>query len=288
MVGLLAVVPLVGCPLPEKEQVQCGALSIRETFHVPTTSPQEQDLPGGERCTSLVACEGTRFALSLEPDGRCTIQVDFSSPEQGTVIPGGQCETRRSRIGGETRDVGTALGGTVTLRDGRLDADIDWEVVIHHAGIVRVGATQHWTIRDTGNEPGPGQETPVSECREPEPPPGPEDFSAVVGCGPADFVVRTGESDERVVRFGGTLGAQYSPRCLTIAPGQTVAFEGPFSTYQLSPGLPESISSGAPFSPIDNVLFNSRATVTFPRTGDFLYSNRPNAAQGMKGLIRVR
>jgi plastocyanin len=67
-----------------------------------------------------------------------------------------------------------------------------------------------------------------------------------------------------------------------------VAFEGPFSTYQLSPGLPESISAGAPFNPMSNVVFNTRASFTYPRTGDFLYSNRPNAAQGMRGLIRVR
>ncbi len=287
-VGLLAMLPLTGCPLTGKddELVRCGSLSVRETFHVPTTSPVEQELPGGERCTSLVACEGTEFSLALAPDGSCTVRVNFSSPEEGTIIPGGRCETRRNRIGGETRDVGTALGGTVTRRGGRLEADIDWEVVIHHAGIVRVGATQHWTLRDTGNPS--GQQEPVGECRRPEPALEPEDFSAAVGCGPADFVVRTGEGDERVVRFGGALGAQYAPRCLAIAPGQTVAFEGPFSTYQLSPGLPESISAGAPFNPMSNVVFNTRASFTYPRTGDFLYSNRPNAAQGMRGLIRVR
>ena len=34
MAGLLAVLPLMGCPLPEEpEVVSCGALTVRETFY---------------------------------------------------------------------------------------------------------------------------------------------------------------------------------------------------------------------------------------------------------------
>jgi plastocyanin len=109
-----------------------------------------------------------------------------------------------------------------------------------------------------------------------------------VGCSPGDFAVRTDASAERIVRFGNELGAQYSPGCMTIAPGQSVTFEGPFSTYSMGPGIPESLSAGAPYNPITNVFGNQRVSFTFPRTGDFIFSNRPNAAQGMKGMIRVR
>jgi hypothetical protein len=285
-VGALAALLLGGC-LTEHD-TWCGALDVHEEFFIPTAGTVPQDFPTEQRCVPLVPCGGTTSALVLDPEGRCTVLVDFPTPEQGTVLPGGHCESSRDRIGGRFRDVGRATGGTVTLRNGVLEADIDWAVESHTSEVSRVGATQHYALRNAAKSSEPTQVDEDQACSEPEPPTGPEDFSQVVGCAPGDFVVRTEAGAERLVRFGNALGASYSPRCLSIAVGQSVVFEGPFSTYSMIPGLPESLSTGAPYNPIPNVLFGTRAEFTFSRAGDYIYSNRPNASQGMRGMIRVR
>jgi plastocyanin len=284
--GALVALLLVGCE-PEV-RVWCGTLAVHEEFVIPTASPVQQDFPEEARCVSLVSCGGTEHALVLDQDGRCIVQVDLSNPEQGVVRAGGQCESSRNRIGGPTRELGTATEGTVVLRGGQLDANIDWGVEILSSDISRVGATQQWKFSNSSESEDLGKLDPAEVCKPPVPPTRPEDFSAVVGCAPGDFAVRTEASAERVVRFGNALGAQYSPRCMTIEVGQSVTFEGPFSTYSMGPGIPESLSAGAPYNPITNVFGNQRVSFTFPRAGDFIFSNRPNAAQGMKGLIRVR
>lgn len=291
LVGVLVPLLGAGCPLTDPNQsVWCGSLAVGETFTVPTARPVDQDFPPEQRCTTLVECGGTTKALVLDADGRCTVLVDFPTPEQGTVLPGGRCESGRNRIGGMSQDFGIASGGSVTLRDGVLEADIDWEVLIRYATPehVRVGATQHYTLRSGTKSADPGKQETEVACKEHGPPPEPEDFSSVVGCAPEDFEVRTEANAERVVRFGNALGASYSPRCLSIAVGQAVRFEGPFNTYNLSPGLPESLAIGAPYNPITYVMFNTSAEFTFPRAGDYIYSNSRNASAGMTGLIRVR
>jgi plastocyanin len=290
-VGVLVPLLGAGCPLTDPDlSVWCGSLAVHEAFTIPTARPVEQDFPPEQRCTTLVECGGTTKALVLDADGRCTVLVDFPTPEQGTVLPGSRCESGRNRIGGMSRDLGIASGGTVTLRDGGIEADIDWEVVISYATSehTRVGATQHYTLRNGAKSADPGKQDTELACRDPGPPPGPEDFSSVVGCASEDFVVRTEANAERVVRFGNELGARYAPRCLSIAVGQAVRFEGPFSTYSMSPRLPESLAIGAPYNPITYVMFNTSAEFSFPRAGDYIYSNSPNASRGMTGLIRVR
>jgi plastocyanin len=293
LVALGVLVPLMGtgCPVTDPEMsVWCGTLAVHEDFTIPTASPIGQDFPPEQRCVTLVACGGTAKGLVLDADGKCTVLVDFPTPEQGTVLPGSHCESGRNRIGGQSRDLGVTTGGTVTVQDGVLKAAIDWEVLIHPASYehARIGATQRYAFENGAKSGDPGRQDSERACREPGPPPGPEDFSSVVGCAAEDFVVRTDAGEERVVRFGNELGARYSPRCMSIAVGQSVRFEGPFNTYKMSPGLPESLAIGSPYNPITYVMFNSSAEFTFPRAGDYIYSNSPNAAQGMTGLIRVR
>jgi hypothetical protein len=56
----------------------------------------------------------------------------------------------------------------------------------------------------------------------------------------------------------------------------------------MAPGLPASIATGAPYNPITHVFVIDRKDFTFPRAGDYIYSNGANAAAGMTGMIRVR
>ena len=237
---------------------------------------------------ALLECGGTERALMLDPDGLCTLLVDFATPDQGTVRTGTRCESTHSRIGGASREIGYTTGGTVTLRNGVLEAAVDWDVELRTSDVTRLGAVQHYAIRNGVLTPETRKLDPEVVCREPEPKPGPEDFSNVVGCAREDFVDATAADAERVVRFGNDLGNRYAPRCLSIAVGQTVSFQGPFQTYGLMPGVPASISTGAPFTPITYVFFSDRKDFTFTLAGDFIFSNAPNAAAGMTGMIRVR
>ena len=118
--GTLAVLTLTGCPLPIPAQTWCGTFSGKETLTV-LTYPLEQAMAGGARCYTLRNCGGMEYELALEPDGKCNVRVDFSTPEQD---------------------------------------------------------------------------------------PTPEDFSSMIPCQPEDFVERGKADEERVIRFGGDLGAQ--------------------------------------------------------------------------------
>ncbi|KFE69205.1 hypothetical protein [Hyalangium minutum] len=290
-VGALAPMLSGGCPSTPSEgqhPVWCASLDVHEQFFVPSSGPVEQDFPQEQRCMALVECGGTERALMIDPEGQCTLLVDFATPDQGVVRTGTRCESTHSRIGGASREIGYTTGGTVTLRNGVLEASVDWDVEIRTSDVTRLGAVQKYAIRNGFTSPELRKLDPEGACREPEPRPGPEDFSEVVGCTPQDFVDASADSAERVVRFGNELGNRYSPRCLSIAAGQTVSFQGPFQTYGLMPGVPASISTGAPFTPITYVFFSDRKDFTFPLAGDFIYSNGLYAAVGMTGMIRVR
>lgn len=289
-VGALAPMLSGGCPASSESshQVWCASLDVHEQFFVPSSGGVEQDFPQEQRCMALVECGGTERALMIDPDDRCTLRVDFATPDQGTIRAGTRCESGRDRIGGTSRDIGYTTGGTVTLLNGVLEASVDWDVEIRTSDVTRLGAVQKYAIRNGFKSPELRKLDPEGVCREPEPQPGPEDFSEVVGCAPEDFVDATAAGAERVVRFGNELGNRYSPRCLSIAAGQTVTFQGPFNTYGLTPGLPSSIATGAPFTPITYVFFSDSKDFTFTLAGDFIYSNAPNAALGMTGMIRVR
>lgn len=290
-VGALAPMLSGGCPSSAQEgqhPVWCASLDVHEKFFVPSSGGVEQDFPQEQRCMPLVECGGTQRALLFDPDGRCTVLVDFTTPEEGTVRPGTRCESSHSRIGGASRDIGYTTGGTMTLRNGVLEASIDWDVEMHTSDVARLGAVQHYAVRNGVLTLETRKLDPAVACQEPEPKPGPEDFSEVVGCAREDFVDATVAEAERVVRFGNELGNRYSPRCLSIAVGQTVSFQGPFQTYGLQPGVPASIATGAPLTPITYVFFSDRKDFTFTQAGDFIFSNAPNAAAGMTGMIRVR
>ncbi len=108
------------------------------------------------------------------------------------------------------------------------------------------------------------------------------------------FLDRTGGSSSRVVGFGGSNGSgvfTYSPRCITIAAGQSVAFTGDFSAHPLSPGSgPTATDAGTGRNPIPRQDNNtvSMVTVVFPSAGDYPYFCVSHYPAGMVGVIRVR
>lgn len=115
---------------------------------------------------------------------------------------------------------------------------------------------------------------------------------ALNGCTEAMFVDRTAAGAERVIGFGGarTSGPfTYAPRCLTVAAGQTVVFEGSFNAHPLSPGTaPGALTAGSPNNPIPRMATTSALMVMFPAAGNYPYFCEVHYAAGMNGVVRVR
>ena len=118
--------------------------------------------------------------------------------------------------------------------------------------------------------------------------------SAINGCTDAMFLDRTGGSSSRVVGFGGSNGSgvfTYSPRCMTIAAGQSVTFTGDFSAHPLSPGTgPMATDAGSTGNPIPRQDSNTVPTVRvgFLSAGDSPDFCVSHSAAGRVGVIRVR
>lgn len=94
-------------------------------------------------------------------------------------------------------------------------------------------------------------------------PPPPE----LQGCTAADWVDRSAPSADRRVGFGTQLGSSavgYAPRCLRIAPGQTVTFVGNFGAHPLAP-----TSTPNPIPAKDSG--GDDLPVTFPGAGGYPY-----------------
>lgn len=131
----------------------------------------------------------------------------------------------------------------------------------------------------------------ASGCGDPAPAT-PSDSSVLNGCAESDFVDRTARTAERAIGFGGEGGSgpfDYSPRCLTIASGQTVTFSGTFNAHPLSPGTaPETRSAGSASNPIARTSTGSTLAVTFPTTGTYPYFCEFHYRGGMVGVVRVR
>ncbi len=115
------------------------------------------------------------------------------------------------------------------------------------------------------------------------------------GCTTAQFVDRTAASASRVVGYGGAGGSAvfgYSPKCITVAVGQTVTFTGGTSTnfgvHPLGPGTNGNATAGTAGNPIPRMATGTDVTVTFPAAGTFPYVCEAHAAAGMVGVVRVQ
>ncbi len=115
------------------------------------------------------------------------------------------------------------------------------------------------------------------------------------GCTAAQFVDRTAASASRVVGYGGASGStlfSYSPKCITVAVGQTVTFTGGtssnFGVHPLGPGINGDATAGTAGNPVPRMATGSDVTVTFTAAGTFPYVCEAHAAAGMVGVVRVQ
>lgn len=116
-------------------------------------------------------------------------------------------------------------------------------------------------------------------------------------CASSQFVDRTAAGASRTVGYGGASGSAlftYSPRCITIAAGQSVTFTGgttsSFGVHPLSPGVLNSPRAGTAGNPIPRVTDGNMrdVTVTFPSAGTFPFICEAHASTGMTGVVRVQ
>lgn len=112
------------------------------------------------------------------------------------------------------------------------------------------------------------------------------------GCTEEMFVDRTAASASRAVGFGGVGGSgslDYSPKCILVAAGQTVTFNGAFDAHPLSPGSTPSLrTAGSANNPVRRTSTGSTVTVTYPTAGTYPYFCEAHYAVGMTGVVRVR
>jgi len=110
------------------------------------------------------------------------------------------------------------------------------------------------------------------------------------GCSDSNFVDRTAATADRTVAFGtGAAAFAYTPKCITVAAGQTVTFMGDLAVHPLAPGTsPAAMDAGTAGNPIARTNTGTMARVTFASAGTYPYFCEFHYAGGMVGAVRVR
>ncbi len=108
--------------------------------------------------------------------------------------------------------------------------------------------------------------------------------SYYVNTGCTSFEDKTGDSSVTVAFGGGTLGNNYSPKCLKVSKGTIVTFSGGFGPHPLRQGCGPTIS-------ITNTDAGANHDFVFDTVGDYGYycNNHGSSANGtgMAGMIQV-
>ena len=105
-----------------------------------------------------------------------------------------------------------------------------------------------------------------------------------------NFKDRSAAGADRTVIFGGDIGLSFSPRCMDIAVGQSVDFQGDFSVHPIAAGTgPTSTADGSPNNPITTPAPGATdMSFTFSTAGQYPFFCQQHVGGGMAGVIRVR
>ena len=111
---------------------------------------------------------------------------------------------------------------------------------------------------------------------------------AVNGCTEGAFVETT---DAKPTIFVGRDGLVFTPKCLTIAAGTTVRWEGSLAAHPVAPGNFEDAQAGSPGNPIQPTASGNSVEFTFTTPGTFAYYCELHSfgpGNGMAGVVFVR
>jgi len=96
------------------------------------------------------------------------------------------------------------------------------------------------------------------------------------GCGDGDFVDRSGAMDDRTI----TWDFNVTPKCITIAKGQTVTWQGTLTVHPLD------AFGGDANNPIMTTASGTSVAFAFPNAGN--YGFHCNVHASMQGVVRVK
>jgi plastocyanin len=112
---------------------------------------------------------------------------------------------------------------------------------------------------------------------------------AINGCKANGYEDRSADDADRTVLIAAE-GIVYTPRCMRIARGQTVHWEGRLSAHPMSPGNADDEAAGSPRNPIVPTSTGSSVDFTFENAGTFPYHcevHSSGAGTGMAGAIHA-
>lgn len=110
------------------------------------------------------------------------------------------------------------------------------------------------------------------------------------GCKASQYKDLSGSSSKRVIGIA-VKGLTFTPKCITIAKGQTVRWEGSLSTHPLAPGNADNGEAGSPNNPIELTSSGQSVEFTFPNSGTFPYYCTVHGfgnGKGMSASINVK
>jgi plastocyanin len=119
-------------------------------------------------------------------------------------------------------------------------------------------------------------------------------LGTVNGCAASDFVTAAADGGVARVQYGDPIGLAFSPKCLSIAAGQSVTFVGDttqgssFSVHPLRSGGANGTDPGASGNPIAAQSGGSTYTVVFPTAGTYGYFCQAHEGMGMYGAVQVK
>jgi len=109
------------------------------------------------------------------------------------------------------------------------------------------------------------------------------------GCEADAYEDRTEDGAERVIAIARD-GLTFTPKCMTLAAGQSVVWEGNLSAHPLAPGNPSDERAGSPDNPIEPTSSGDSVEFRFEKPGIYPYYCSVHAfgtGQGMAGVVQV-
>jgi len=109
------------------------------------------------------------------------------------------------------------------------------------------------------------------------------------GCTTVDYDDRSADDADRTIAIA-QQGLTYTPKCMIVAPGQTVRWEGSLSAHPLASGNANDGAAGSPDNPIVATSTGSSVEFTFPDAGTFPYYCELHSfgdGEGMAGVVHV-
>ncbi len=110
------------------------------------------------------------------------------------------------------------------------------------------------------------------------------------GCTASAYEDLSASGAERTIAIA-QAGLVYSPKCLTVAVGQTVTWQGSLAAHPLAPGNANDAAAGSADNPIQATSTGQTVSFTFDAAGTYPYYctfHSGGDGTGMAGVVHVK